>query len=109
MLCPCSLSSCSLVLDICPFHLLYFFQSSDVALFRYKRGAEKRAYELGRELRADHFGAEAQHVHVVMLHALVRGVRVVAYRGADARQLARGYRGANAGAADEHAALGVAG
>ena len=44
-----------------------------------------------------------------MLDALVRGVRVVADRRADARELAGRDRGADARAADEHAALGVSG
>ena len=44
-----------------------------------------------------------------MLDALVRGVDVVADRGADPRELAGGDRGADARAADEDAPLGLAG
>src|SRR5262249_8134542 len=49
----------------------------------------------------------ADDVHVVVLDSLVRGVDVVADRGADPRHFAGGDRRADAGAADEHAALGA--
>ena len=70
--------------------------------------SEERAHELGGEARPDHLGAEAEHVHVVVLDALVRGVDVVADRRADPDELARRHGRADAGAADEHAALGTA-
>src|SRR5439155_24005242 len=53
--------------------------------------------------------AETEHVHVVVLDALVRGVPIVADRGADAGDLRSGDRGAHARAADKHTALGRAG
>ena len=83
-------------------------QSSDVPLPAVELRAEERAHELGGELGADHLGAEAEHVHVVVLDALVRRVGVVADRGADPGELAGRDRGADARAADEDAALGVA-
>ena len=70
-----------------------------------KRAPRKARTSSTAELGADHLGAEAEHVHVVVLDALVRGVDVVADRGADPRELAGGDRGADARAADEHAAL----
>lgn len=59
-----------------------------------------------RQRRANDSGTETQHIHVVVLHALPRGVRVVAHRGANAGELARGDRRARAAAADHNAALG---
>ena len=79
-----------------------------VALAAVEPGGEKGADEVDGELGADHLRAQAEHVHVVVLDALVRGVDVVADRGADARELAGGDRGADARAADEDPALGVA-
>src|SRR5205823_1292200 len=70
---------------------------------------EERAHEVGAQARPDDLGAEAEHVHVVVLDALVRGVPVVADRGADARHLARGDRSADARSAHEHASLRAAG
>src|SRR5262249_1789388 len=65
--------------------------------------------ELARDRRADDLGSQAEDVHVVVLDALVRAVRVVADRRPDAYDLARGDSRADARAADEHAALRVAG
>src|SRR5213078_4659921 len=65
------------------------------------------ANEIDGERWADDLGAEAEHVHVVVLDTLVGGVNVVADRSSDARHLADGDRGADAGAADENAALCV--
>ena len=51
--------------------------------------------------------AEAQHVQVVVLDGLPRGVGVVAHRGANAGELARRDRRAGAAAADHDAAVGL--
>ena len=64
--------------------------------------AGERAHQLARELGADHPRAEAQHVEVVVLDALMCGVPVVDRRCTHARQLRRGDGHAGAGAADEH-------
>ena len=66
------------------------------------------AHEVGREIGADDPGAEAEHVHVVVLDALVGRVHVVADCGADPVELARGDRRPDAGAADENPALCLA-
>src|SRR2546423_10415141 len=71
--------------------------------------AEFRGEECGRalerEFRTDDPRAQHQDVHVVVLDALVRRVRVVADRRADAADLARGNRRAHARAADQDAAI----
>ena len=78
-----------------------------MTLFSVERGGEERAHEVLGEARPDHLGAEAEDVHVVVLDALVRGVDVMADGCPDAGDLARGDRSADAGAADEDAALGL--
>src|SRR5215210_8219344 len=90
--------------------LLHRFDLSeplDITLSAVEPGAQECAHEVERELRADHLGAEAEDVHVVVLDALVRGVRVVADRGADPGDLAGRDGGADPRAADEDAAFGV--
>ncbi len=83
-------------------------QAPDVLLAAVELRCEEGPDQLRGELPADDPGAEAEHVHVVVLDALVGGVDVVADRGADAVDLARGDRGAGARAADEHGAVGPA-
>src|SRR5262245_13700853 len=63
--------------------------------------AQERGRALERKLRPDHPRAERQDVHVVVLDALVGGVRVMADRRAYAADLVRGDRRTHAGAADE--------
>jgi len=45
--------------------------------------------EVARERRPDDAGAEDKDVHVIMFHALVRGIAVVAKPRADAMDLVR--------------------
>ena len=67
--------------------------------------ADERTHELVCELGADDARAEHDDVHVVVLHALMRRVGVVADGRANAGDLAGGDRCANPAAADEHAAF----
>src|SRR6476659_5345020 len=89
-------------------HLLDLLQPTYVAFpaveFRTKEGAN----HLSSQLCADHFRAEAEHVHVVVLDALMGGVRVVADRGADTRELAGGDRRADARPAHQDSPLSLA-
>src|SRR5829696_3384983 len=107
---PASYSSCSR--DVAILHLLLhrfdLFQSLHVPLAAVEARAEEGAREVDGELGADHLGAEAEHVHIVVLDALMRRVDVVADRGSNPGELAGGDRGAHARAADEDPALGVA-
>src|SRR5947209_6549900 len=94
--------------DRVAFHGLYLLEPADVALAAVELRAQEGSDELRRERRADHLRAEAEHVHVVVLDALVGGVRVVADRRADPGQLAGGDRSADARPAHEDAALRLA-
>src|SRR5918994_5888551 len=106
---PRSDNSCSLdVVMQRPFQLADFLQPLDVALAPVEARGEESADELDSELGADHLRAQAEHVHVVVLDALVRGVDVVADRCPNAGELAGGDRGADARAADEDSPVGVA-
>ena len=91
-----------------PLHRCHLLQPSHVALPAVEARREKRVDELARNRRPDDLGAEAEHVHVVVLDALVRGVHVVTDRRADTGDLACGHCRADAGAADEDAALRAA-
>ena len=92
---------------MCFLHLLDLLQPTYVAFPAVEFRTQERSHELSRELCTDDFRPDAEHVHVVVLDALVRGVRVVADRRADARQLACCDGGADAGSAHQHAALRV--
>src|SRR5262245_14192408 len=93
---------------MCLLHLLDLLQPTHVPFPSVELRTEERAHELAGQLRADHLGAEAEHVHVVVLDALVGRVRVVADRGANAVDLARGDRCSDARPADEDSAVRVA-
>src|SRR5947209_1493887 len=107
---PASLSLCRFDSGIChlPLHQSDLLETPHVPLAAVESRAQERADQLRRQRRADDLGAEAEDVHVVVLDALVGGVRVVADRGADAGDLAGGDGGADAGAADQDPALRAA-
>ena len=70
-------------------------QSSGMAGGRAVSGTQKRPNHLESMLRADHSGADAQDVHVVMLDPLPGGVGVVAKTSANSRELVGGDTHAN--------------
>ena len=70
-------------------------------------GVEKRFDELARQLVADHPAAEHEHVHVVVLDALVGGVGVVAQAGAYPGDAVGRHRGPDAAAAQDDSAIGA--
>src|SRR6266436_7956302 len=51
---------------------LYFIETPHVPLFVRKLCAQKRLHQILGELRADDARTEHEHVHVVVLHALMR-------------------------------------
>src|SRR5918992_4698687 len=104
--CPSSESWCRRDSAMCALHLLDFRKPAHVALPTVEPGAEESADQLSRQVRPHHSRADAEHVHVVVLDALVRRVRVVTGRGPDARELRRGDRGARTRPADEDCTLG---
>ncbi len=79
-----------------------------MAFFASKLRSEKGMNALARDLDSDDTGAEHQHIHVVMLDALVGGVSVMTDAGANAANFVSGDAGADAAAADEDAAFGLA-
>src|SRR4029079_1871510 len=85
-----------------PEPLLHFMELANAAaevLLGAELGLQEGVDQLHGQLVADDLGAEAHHVDVVVLDALVRRVHVVAERGADAGDLVGGDAGADAGAA----------
>jgi len=64
-----------------------------------RRGAEV--------IDADDAAADADHIHVVVFHALPGGISVVAETGPDALHLVGGDAGADPAAADDDAPFGV--
>ena len=76
-----------------------------MARFTAERRGQERERALERGLRPDDPRAQGQDVHVVVLDALVRGIRVVADRRADAAHLVGGHARPDPGAADEDPAL----
>src|SRR6188508_535547 len=88
-------------------HLLDLLQPTHVAFPAVEFRTQEGANQLCCEGSADHLGADAEHVHVVVLHALVGRVRVVADRCADPCELAGRDRSADPRPADEDAAVGA--
>src|SRR3954451_19964784 len=86
-LCPWSDSSCKRDLAMCFLHFLDLLQAPDVSLAAVELCAEEYPDELGSQLGAHDFRSQAEHVHVVVLDALVRRIRVVADGRADAGEL----------------------
>src|SRR6202162_2303407 len=90
------------------FDCLDLADAADVPLCAGKTRPEKRAQDFLRERRPDDPGAEAQDVHVVVLHPLPRREGVVAEGGADSRHLVRRDAGAHTAPADEDSPLAAA-
>ena len=83
------------------FEGLDFVAAADVAFFAVgEAGAEEGVDEFLDQREPDDAGAEAEHVHVVVLDTLARGVRVVAHARAYARDLVGRHARADAAAAD---------
>src|SRR3972149_1764935 len=88
-------------------HFRHLVQAAAQALLPLEAGGQDRLHQLHRNRVADDARAQAEHVHIVVLHALARGVRVVAEGGANAAHLVRGAARADAAAADDDAPLGA--
>src|SRR5829696_8397375 len=84
-------------------------QAADVALLAGVARSQERREHLGRDQRADHPAAHAEHVAVVVLDGLVARVGVMADEGADAGELAGRDRHARPRAAYDHRALRLPG
>src|ERR1700743_1517557 len=87
-----------------------FFEAARKALFVCDEFcAEERVGQLIGKCGPDDARAEHDDVHVVMFHALMRGIGVMAHAGADAGNLVGGDAYSNSRSADEDALLGNAG
>ena len=76
-----------------------------MSLFLAVRGGEISLDEIPGDFGSDSAPAHAEHVHVVILHALLRREVVVDERGADARDLVDADRRADAASADGNASF----
>ncbi len=74
-----------------------------MALLTRESGTKKRGREIPGKFHADYARTENQHVHVVVLHSLVRGVRVVAKAGSNAMDLVGSHAGAHPAPTDQDA------
>ena len=72
-----------------------------------ERGVQKGVHQFARQFAADDATAEHEHVHVVVLDPLVRGIGVVAQAGADSGDAVGRHRGADAAAAQDDPAIGA--
>ena len=77
-----------------------------MAVFVGKFGAEESPHKIFGEFYADNARAQYENVNIVMLDALMGGIRVVTHSRANARKLIGGDAGTDAAPADEHTALG---
>ena len=82
-------------------------QPPQVAVLAREPGVQKRFHELARQLVADDPAAEHEHVHVVVLDALVGGVAVVAQARANPGDTVGRHRGPDAAAAQDDPAIGA--
>ena len=69
---------------------------------------DKGIHNFEGQRRADDARAQHDHIHIVVLHALVRRVSIVAHAGANPRNLVGRHANAHARAADENAARRIA-
>ena len=74
-----------------------------------KFGGQERVHDFEREAWAEHARTHGEDVRVVVAAGHLGGVAVAAQGGADALDLVRGDGDADAGAADEDAALALPG
>src|SRR5262245_52375167 len=89
------------------FQSLYFPESSAVTLFSAKLCPQKCACQFARQLRANHAGAEHEHIQIIMLYSLMCRISVVTKARANPGQFIRGHRCAHSAAANKNAALGL--
>ncbi len=85
----------------------HFGQPALVPLLVRELGGDERPGQLLRHLRPDHPTAEDEHVHVIVLDALVRRVGVVTEAGANTRNFIRGNARAHTAPTHEHATLSL--
>ena len=78
-----------------------------MALFSREGRTEKGRNEIARESGPDDTRAETEHVHIVVLDRLPRGIAVVADGGADAGKFVCGNGDAGAATAHDDAAIRV--
>src|SRR6266404_4572952 len=82
----------------------YLAQASHVTLLIGEFRAQKRFHQILRQHDSYYARTEHQHVDVVVLHALMRRISVMAHAGADARDLVGRHAGAHSAAAYKQAA-----
>ena len=80
-----------------------------MTLLAAEAGVQKRVHQLKRKAWPNDPRAQAEHVHVVVLHSLMRAVGVVAHACAYAAKFVGRRRNADAAAADQKSTLGPAG
>ena len=74
-------------------------------LFIRKLRSQKRFYKVFGELYSNDSRAKHQHVHIIVLDALMRRIRIVANRRAYSQKLVRGNTRSNSAPADQNATL----
>jgi len=84
-----------------------FSQAPDVPFLVGELRPKEGVYAFAGGLDADDASAQNQHVHVVMLYALVSGIIVVAKPRADTADFVGGDAGAHSAATNEYAAFGL--
>ena len=91
------------------FQRLNFAEPSDVAFFMGEIRREIGAHQFLCGFEADYSGSQHQHIHRIVFDSLVRRVSVVTQSGANAGQLVRGDRCADAAAADQYTTFSLPG
>jgi hypothetical protein len=80
----------------------YFLKPSHVAGLAGEVCLEKSLHQFSRNLDADHPRAEHKYIHIIVFHALVCRIFVMAQPGADAGNLVCCNAGSDPASADEH-------
>ena len=96
------------MLDSCALNGQHLVEPPHVPFFTCKFCAEKRLDQLGRDRDSDHARTEHKNIHIVMFHALVRRVRVMANGGSDSVNLVRRDGCAHTAAADKNSTVSTA-
>ena len=83
-----------------PLNLRNFFDAAPVSFQTGEAGAQECFHNFSSESPADDSPSQAEHVYVVVFHALMSGERIMTKSGADSRKFVGGDTAAHAAPAE---------
>src|SRR5919108_2200070 len=90
------------------FDRVHLIESPLMTCFTAKLRVEERAYQLSCQFRTDDTATQDQDIHVVVLHALMRGICIMTKPGSNTGNLIGRHGSPHAAATNQNAALTAA-